>query len=126
MTTYILSLSFLIVVCALLMIIDTIQCKKIREISGQRDAYAWKLIKTERELNLLNNSIVTIEDELPKKISTAAIGMKLSNEMLSYVDVDLDGNKLKARMIAPSCSIEDYLAEHPEEESKENENLKEA
>lgn len=103
-----------VILFALLVVCYIIKNKEIKNLNDEKTKTAWKLIRAENELNLLRNSIVVIEDSLPAKISTPAIGMKLSNEMINYVEIDLDENKLKAKMIMPNYNIDDFAADYPE------------
>jgi len=89
--------------------------KKNNKSLDEINSLKWKIVSMRRELNLLNNSIVEIEDDFPEKITTASIGMKLSNEMLSYVEIDEDKKKIRARMLKPEYNIDDYYVDHTDE-----------
>lgn len=103
-----------VILFALLVFCYIAKTKEIKNLNDEKTKTAWKLIRAENELNLLRNSIVVVEDSLPAKLSTPAIGMKLSNEMINYVEVDLEENKLKAKMIMPNYNIDDFAADYPE------------
>lgn len=109
-------ITLLAVLCITFIVLYVLKCKKLNKVWSDRDSMAWKYMRLMREFNLLTNSIVTIEDELPKKVTTVSIGMKLSNEMAKYVDVDEEHNMLRARMILPNYSLEDYIKEYSDDE----------
>lgn len=107
-------ISLLSVLFVLFLVLYILKCKKLNQVWADRDSMAWKYIRLRREFNLLNSSIVDIEDDMPKSMTTPSIGMKLSNEMIRYIEVDESNSKIKARMILPSYSLDDYIKEHPE------------
>ena len=103
-----------VILFALLVFCYIAKTKEIKNLNDEKTKTAWKLLHTVNELNVLKNSIVVIEDELPAKLSTPAIGMKLSNEIINYVEIDLAENKLKAKMIVPNYNINDFTTDYPE------------
>lgn len=107
-------LTLSVIFLVLLVICYVTKTKEIKRVTDVKNNIMWRFIHLEREYNLLNNSIVVIEDELPKKLSTVAIGMKLSNEMLNYVEVDEDNNIIRAKMLIPNYTIDEYAQDHPE------------
>lgn len=107
-------ISLLFVLFVLFLVLYILKSKKLNKVWADRDSMAWKYMRLRREFNLLNSSIVDIEDDMPKSMTTPSIGMKLSNEMIRYIEVDESNNKIKARMILPSYSLDDYIKEHPE------------